>query len=363
MRKAKCIQQGGKMMGKYKTDVITIEKMDKSIENHPAIMKASKHLKNGEVVAFPTETVYGLGGSALSSEAIDKIFQTKGRPSDNPLIVHLSKKEQLEKYVSEIPEKAKQLIERFWPGPLTIVLKHNGTLSQKVTANLLTVAVRMPDHPIALALIDAANIPLAAPSANTSGKPSPTCAQHVYDDLDGKIPLIVDGGETGVGLESTVVDCTTEEVIILRPGGVTKEELEQVVGKVLIDPGLTKSSVIPRSPGVKYTHYAPEVPLVLIDGSRDFFAKKIDEERAKGKKVGLLVTKENEGQFFVEKEIVIGSKGNLLEIAHNLYDALRSFHQEEVDIIFSEVFPETELGSAIMNRLRKAAGGKIISEK
>lgn len=350
-------------MNRFHTEIQTVINDVTNLKNHPTILQAAKWLNDGEVVAFPTETVYGLGGSALSDEAIEKIYRAKGRPQDNPLIVHLSKTEQLVNYVDEIPEHAKRLMEQFWPGPLTIILKHNGTLCPKVTANLPTVAVRIPDHPIARALIEAVNIPLAAPSANTSGKPSPTSAQHVYNDLKGKIPLIIDGGKTGVGLESTVIDCTTESVIILRPGGVTKEQLEQVVDNVVVDPALTDTSETPRSPGVKYTHYAPSVPLILIDGSTTFITKKIEEAKEAGKRVGMLVTEENKGKFPAEKEVVIGSRTNLLEIAQNLFDALRSFHKEEVDVIFSEVFPETELGTAIMNRLRKASGGNIIYEK
>ncbi|RKL67993.1 threonylcarbamoyl-AMP synthase [Salipaludibacillus neizhouensis] len=340
--------------------------VDGNVDNYPndtQIQEVAEYIKNNQVVAFPTETVYGLGGNARSDQAIDKIFQAKGRPSDNPLIVHISSKSQLAEYVENITDNAKQLIEAFWPGPLTIVLPHNGKLSPKVTAGLSTVAVRMPDHPVALAIIEAAGLPIAAPSANRSGRPSPTTAAHVTQDLDGKIAGVVDGGATGVGVESTVVDCTTEKVMILRPGGITKEALEQVVGEVLQDPALTEEEEAPKSPGMKYTHYAPSAPLILVDGDINFLRKNVLASKQEGKRVGTLLTQEHQGLSEADKEVIIGSKEYLPEVARALYEALRGFEANEVDIIYSEVFPETDLGSAIMNRLRKAAGGKILQQK
>lgn len=227
------------------------------------------------MVAFPTETVYGLGANALSDEAVNKIYEAKGRPSDNPLIVHISKMEDVDKYVEEIPEQAKKLMNAFWPGPLTVILKvKQGILSNKVTAGLPTVGIRMPNHPVALALIEASGLPIAAPSANLSGKPSPTKFQHVYKDLNGKISGIVDGGETGVGVESTVIDCTEPIPVILRPGGTTREEIEGIIGSVGMDRQVKEEVEKPKSPGMKYTHYAPAAPMYLVDGSSAFYKKR-----------------------------------------------------------------------------------------
>ncbi|MDG5787328.1 L-threonylcarbamoyladenylate synthase [Evansella sp. AB-P1] len=351
-------------MDQHGTKLLTVDKNVENIDENRNIMLAAEQLLEGEVVAFPTETVYGLGGNALCNKAIHKIFQAKGRPSDNPLIVHIGERSQLVKYVDNIPNYATKLMDAFWPGPLTIVLTHKGNLSKGVTANLPTVAIRMPDHPIALALIRVSGIPLAAPSANTSGKPSPTKAEHVYEDLYGRIPVIVDGGPTGVGVESTVVDCTGEVPVILRPGGVTKEEMEEVVGKIEVDPALMmESAATPKSPGMKYTHYAPTAPLILVDGSERFFNEIVKEAMASGKRVGMLIFEENKGRFSpVKKEVIMGSKEDLSSVAYALYDSLRSFEEKEVDVIFSQVIPEKGLGTAIMNRLRKAAGGNIVSE-
>ena len=351
-------------MDQQRTEMLIVDKDVENLEESEAVQLAAERLRAGEVVAFPTETVYGLGGNAFSDEAIHRIFQAKGRPSDNPLIVHIAEKNQLKDYVTSVPEHAEKLMDAFWPGPLTLVLKHSGTLSERVTASLPTVAVRMPDHPVALAVIRAANLPLAAPSANTSGRPSPTTAKHVYEDLQGKIRTILDGGPTGVGLESTVVDCTGDEVIILRPGGITKEALERVVDKVGIDPALFEGNkAVPKSPGMKYTHYAPAAPLCLIDGDLIFFKKKVEEAEAEGKRVGVLVTEEAAGVIQAHKEIIVGKKSDLAAVARTLYVSLRAFEAGEVDVIFSEVFPETELGSAIMNRLRKAAGGVVLKDE
>lgn len=339
--------------------------VDRNVDNltlSTEILEAADQIKNNHVIAFPTETVYGLGGNAQSDEAIDRIFQAKGRPSDNPLIVHIAAKDQVNRYVEHIPDKAKILMATFWPGPLTIVLRHNGTLSTKVTAGLPTVAIRMPDHPVALAIIEAADLPIAAPSANRSGRPSPTTAAHVQEDLSGRISGIVDGGPTGVGLESTVVDCTSDDIMILRPGGTTKEAIEEVVGKVLVDPALTEVDQAPRSPGMKYTHYAPTAPLILVEGELPFFCEQIKRAQTEGKKVGALVTNDYHGQTTADKEVVIGSSDDLSTVAQLLYPSLRSFAKNEVDVIFAQVFPESNIGSAIMNRLKKAAGGTIIRE-
>jgi L-threonylcarbamoyladenylate synthase len=352
-------------MKSFQTERWTVDNFNENLIKHPHVIQASLWIKQNEVVALPTETVYGLAGNAQSDHAIARIFEAKGRPSDNPLIVHISDRKQLEGLVSFIPENAEKLMNAFWPGPLTIVLPKGEEVSEKVTAGLSTVAVRMPNHAIALAVIEASGVPLAAPSANLSGKPSPTTANHVYEDLKGKIPGIVDGGSTGVGVESTVVECTDETVTILRPGGVTFEDLERVIGtgNVTIDPGIQNETLAPRSPGMKYTHYAPDAPFVLVDGSPEFLQQLVDKERAAGKKIGILTTEERVGFYRADCVIPAGRRENPETVAQHLYEVLRSFNETGVDQIFGEVFPKTGVGVAIMNRLEKSAGGNIIKEQ
>jgi L-threonylcarbamoyladenylate synthase len=346
-----------------KTVVWSVDKFVENPEGYPQLVQAADFLKNNEVIAFPTETVYGLGGNAENGEAVAKIFAAKGRPSDNPLIIHIAEIAQLEAFVSEVPQTASLLMEKFWPGPLTIVLnKKDGKLSEVATAGLSTVAVRMPAHPIALAIIKQAGLPIAAPSANRSGKPSPTLARHVFEDLNGKIAGIVDGGPTGVGVESTVIDCTGEIPVILRPGGVTKEQIEAVIGRVEVDPALKNSEAAPKSPGMKYRHYAPNAPCFLVSGSHSFLQKLVDEKRGEGVKVGVLTTEEAKGDFRADVVIACGQRENLETVATALYETLRKFNEEQVDVIFSEMFPETGVGQAIMNRLSKAAGNRVIFE-
>jgi L-threonylcarbamoyladenylate synthase len=341
----------------------TVDKNVDNLKTYPQIIEAAQKLKQNEVVAFPTETVYGLGGNAKSDEAVLKIFEAKGRPGDNPLIIHIANREQIHSFVKEIPDQAKVLMDAFWPGPLTIILeKKDGVLSEKATAGLSTVAVRMPDHPVALALIEASGLPLAAPSANLSGKPSPTTADHVADDLTGRIAGIVNGGATGVGLESTVVDCTGEIPAILRPGGVTKEQLEEVVGEVSVDPALKDSDQAPKSPGMKYRHYAPNSPFYLVDGTREEIQQLVNEKRREGLKVGVMTTKENKEIYDAEIVIACGERARLETVAEALYDTLRAFNQENLDIIFGEIFPEHGVGQAIMNRMSKASGLPIIKK-
>jgi L-threonylcarbamoyladenylate synthase len=351
-------------MKSFQTERWTVDNFEENLIDHPQIIQASLWIKQNEVVALPTETVYGLAGNAQSDQAIARIFEAKGRPSDNPLIVHISDREQLEGLVSSIPENAEKLMNAFWPGPLTIVLPRGEEVSEKVTAGLSTVAVRMPDHKVALAVIEASGVPLAAPSANLSGKPSPTTADHVYEDLKGKIPGIVDGGATGVGVESTVVECTDDLVTILRPGGVTLEDLQRIVGtgSVSIDPGIQNEHLAPRSPGMKYTHYAPDAPFVLVDGSPEFLQKLVDNERAAGKRIGILTTEERANFYKADTIIPAGRREEPETVARHLYEALRSFNEAGVDQIFGEVFPKTGVGVAIMNRLEKSAGGNIIKE-
>src|SRR3954447_17501552 len=294
------------------TNYWTVDKDVDNLESYPQIEQASDLLSKNEVVAFPTETVYGLGGNAKSDEAVEKIFLAKGRPSDNPLIIHIAEGSQLEEFVEEIPDKALTLMNHFWPGPLTIIFNYKkGTLSGKATAGLQTVAVRMPDHPVAIAIIKKVGLPIAAPSANRSGRPSPTSALHVQEDLDGRIAGIVDGGPTGVGLESTVLDCTTEIPVILRPGGVTKEQLEAVVGEVLFDPALTNALEAPKAPGMKYRHYAPDAPLYLVDGTKKQIQALINERKQEGLTVGLLTTVENQTFYNADSIFTCGQREHL----------------------------------------------------
>ncbi|MEH7111077.1 L-threonylcarbamoyladenylate synthase [Neobacillus niacini] len=345
------------------TKVWKVDKHVDNLENNPQVVDAAHFLTENEVVALPTETVYGLGGNAKSDMAVEKIFAAKGRPSDNPLIIHIADKKQIHSFVTEIPEKAEILMDRFWPGPLTIIFKKKtGVLSDKATAGLDTVAVRMPDHPVALALLKKCQLPIAAPSANSSGKPSPTNAQHVIDDLNGKIAGVLDGGATGVGVESTVLDCTEEIPVILRPGGVTKEQLEAVIGEVQLDAALSDETSKPKAPGMKYQHYAPNAPLYLVNGSQSFLQHLIEEKQVEGLRVGVLATEESVESYQADVVIACGKRAELESVATALYETLRNFNQESVDIIFSEMFPTSGVGHAIMNRLQKAAGNKMIDE-
>jgi L-threonylcarbamoyladenylate synthase len=347
-----------------KTNVWVVDNIVDKQSIYPQIKEAAQLLKSGEVVAFPTETVYGLGANAKDAKAVEKIFAAKGRPSDNPLIVHIAHPKQLEEMVSAIPDVAHTLIKRFWPGPLTLVLpKKEGVISDPVTAGLPTVAVRMPAHPVALALIEASGLPLAAPSANISGRPSPTTAAHVFADLNGRIAGIVDGGETGIGVESTVLDCTTKVPTILRPGGVTKEALEKVIGNVAVDSALTDERQTPKSPGMKYTHYAPKSPMAIVQGSPAFLQTLVNKQRTLGKKVGVLTTEENRSFYDADVVLACGSRHDLHTVASHLYDTLRKFDETDVDFIYSESFPTEGIGEAIMNRLKKAAGHQVINEK
>ncbi|MGR6857115.1 L-threonylcarbamoyladenylate synthase [Bacillus halotolerans] len=338
-----------------------VDVMDELSTNDPQIAQAAALLRDNEVVAFPTETVYGLGANAKSTDAVKKIYEAKGRPSDNPLIVHIADISQLDGLTGPAPDKAKILMKRFWPGALTLILPCKpGALSPRVTAGLDTVAVRMPDHPLALALIGAAGLPIAAPSANLSGKPSPTKAEHVAHDLDGRIAGMMDGGSTGIGVESTVLSCAGETPVLLRPGGITKEQIEAEIGPILVDKGLADPKEKPISPGMKYTHYAPSAPLVISEGSPERIQTLIQEYQQGGKRVGVLTTEENADFYSADYVKSCGRRDQLETVAAALYDALRSFDEEKVDFIIAESFPDTGVGLAIMNRLMKAAGGRMI---
>ncbi|MRX71080.1 threonylcarbamoyl-AMP synthase [Bacillus lacus] len=345
-----------------KTKFWTVDRNAELSTSYPQITQAAELLAKNEVVAFPTETVYGLGANAFSDKAVQKIYEAKGRPGDNPLIVHISDHSQLNELVTDIPPYAEELMKAFWPGPLTLILPKKEGLSRYVTAGLDTVAVRMPKHPLALAIIKSAGLPIAAPSANLSGKPSPTLASHVAEDLDGRIAGIVDGGPTGVGVESTVLDCTQEKPVILRPGGVTKEQLETVAGSVEVDQSLIEEGHAPKSPGMKYTHYAPASPLTVVYGSPAFLQILVEQKQLEGSRVGVLSAKETALSYKADQVITCGQREDLESVAASLYDALRKFDNKEVDIIYSEAFPQEGVGQAIMNRLLKAAGHSTVSE-
>ncbi|AMV12522.1 MULTISPECIES: L-threonylcarbamoyladenylate synthase [Geobacillus] len=348
---------------RLKTRVWVVDNIVDKQQVYPQIREAVEWLRAGEVIAFPTETVYGLGADAANTAAVEKIFAAKGRPSDNPLIVHVASMAQAEAVAASIPPMAKTLMERFWPGPLTLVLpKRAKAVSERVTAGLPTVAVRMPDHPLALALIEASGLALAAPSANRSGRPSPTTAAHVLADLDGRIAGVIDGGPTGVGVESTVLDCSGGVPTILRPGGVTKEALIEAIGRVE-EAAAVDDEAAPKAPGMKYTHYAPKAPLWIVAGPPAFLQRLVDESRAEGKTVGVLTTEENWDQYAADVVLPCGTRQALETVASRLYDTLRRFDETNVDLIYSEAFPEEGIGAAIMNRLRKAAGGRAISEQ
>ena len=325
------------------------------------ILEAAQCLLAGELVAFPTETVYGLGANALDERAAQKIYAAKGRPSDNPLIVHIYDKKQLAGLVDELPPQAEALMAAFWPGPLTLVLPRTDDVPDCVTGGLATVGVRMPAHPAALALLAACDLPLAAPSANTSGKPSPTHAEHVYHDWAGRIAGIIDGGPTTVGLESTVLDLTVEPPVILRPGGVSQEAIEQIIGPVQADTSLKKAKEAPKAPGMKYKHYAPEASLVICPGTPVEIARQLKTALAQEKRpLGLLLSEETAALLpdlpSGVSVRILGRRSQPETLAHELFDALRWFDQQPAEVIYTESFPNEQIGAALMNRLKKAAG-------
>ncbi len=336
----------------------------------PEIKEAARFLREGKLVAFPTETVYGLGADARSDQAVERIFQAKGRPSDNPLIVHISEIAQLEGLIADFPAKASELAALYWPGPLTMVLPVKaGAVSPLVTAGLSTVAVRMPDHPAALALIQEAGCPVAAPSANLSGRPSPTTARHVLEDLEGKIDGVLDGGPCGVGLESTVVEWSGDVLHILRPGGITQEQLSRHADQVLNAANLTarerKVQEQPRSPGMKYTHYAPRGKLVIVKGESqaeviDYIQAQLDQAKKQGETTGVLTFQSDSRAFRADLVEACGTEGDLSLAASRLYGCLRSFDDLGVTRIWAESCTESGIGFALMNRLRKAAGDRIV---
>ncbi|MBU5436743.1 threonylcarbamoyl-AMP synthase [Tissierella sp. MSJ-40] len=342
-----------------------IVKVNKENIERDLILKAANIIEEGKLVAFPTETVYGLGANGLDEEAVRKIFLAKGRPQDNPLILHVYSIDQVKELVEYIPNIAVKCMEKFWPGPLTILFKKSQLVPDIITAGLDTVAIRMPNHLIALELIELSGVPIAAPSANLSGKPSPTLASHVIEDLMGKIDMIIDGGSTGVGLESTVLDLSGDIPMILRPGGVTLEDLKEVIPHITQDITIIKEdeNIIPKSPGQKYRHYAPRAEMFLFSGCVDNIVEKINEYANKyedeGKKVGIMATEETKSFYKSGIVKVVGSRENKETIAHNLFNTIRLFDEENVDIILAEGIDLSNIGTAIMNRMMKAAGGKV----
>lgn len=329
---------------------------------------AANIIKSGGLVAFPTETVYGLGADALNPEAAEKIYEAKGRPSDNPLIVHIADPKHMGQIAKDIPDKAYELGEVFWPGPLTIILNKREIVPFGITGGLNTVAIRLPASRIAKSIISCSGGFIAAPSANVSGKPSPTTAEHVIDDMVGKIDMIIDGGKSTLGLESTIIDLSSNEPTILRPGCITKAMLESVIGNVEYDRAefsKTKDKDIkPKAPGMKYRHYAPEGCLTIFDGNMQNVIGAINQEAKEcalaGKKVGIIATEETKGLYRYGNIISIGRRDDEDSIAAGLYSVLRQFDDIHAEYIFSESFAIGDLGQAIMNRLLKAAGYRVV---
>ena len=339
----------------------------KDIENDVNyINEAAIIIKNNGIVAFPTETVYGLGANALDSEAVSKIFKAKGRPQDNPLIVHVSNRD-ISSLVLNVPEVAKKLMDKFWPGALTIILEKNSIIPDVTSAGLSTIGIRMPNNEIALKLIELSNTPIAAPSANISGRPSPTEVGRCIEDLSGKVDYILGGNRSEVGVESTIVDCTVNPPLVLRPGGITLEMLREVHSGINIDEaikGKPSDDLKPKAPGMKYRHYAPKAKVKIIKGNKEKTIDKIKEivenYIEKSKKVAILCTEENKNEFPKGKIISLGSELKLDDIARNLFETLRTCDDLGVDYILCEAFEEKGVGVAIMNRLNKAAGFDII---
>ncbi len=348
-----------------------VETLDRNHLDENILKRAGDIIKHGGLVAFPTETVYGLGADGLKEQAAKKIYEAKGRPSDNPLILHIADIESLKELAVDIPESAYTLAKAYWPGPLTMVLKKSSKVPYGTTGGLDTVAIRMPKDEIALALIKASGCYIAAPSANTSGRPSPTMAKHVLEDMDGKLELILDGGQVGIGIESTIVDLTSETPMILRPGYITKEMLEALLGPVCVDSAILAKNkdknVKPKAPGMKYKHYAPKGDLTVFQGDIKKVVDHINEltkdKLSVGETVGIIATEETKAYYTQGIVKTIGSRKDEESIAHGLYAVLREFDDLQVDIIYGESFKEDGFGQAIMNRLLKAAGYQIVKLK
>lgn len=338
--------------------------------NEQALQKAGQILKNGGLVAFPTETVYGLGANGLDAAACVKIYEAKGRPSDNPLILHVADRAMIAMIAKEVTPMAEKLLAAFCPGPITLIMKRRKVVPDRITGGLDTVGIRMPEDDIARAMIKAAGVPVAAPSANISGRPSPTTAAAVYHDMAGKISLILDGGACHFGVESTIVDTTGKKAVILRPGAITQEMLAELLGEenVMLDPAVVGAKVIPKAPGMKYTHYAPKASMYLIEGESDkmsaAFRRELRRLKTAGHTVGIIASDEViaslKGEVPADLLQAYGKQGDLLAIAADIYEALRSFDDKKADILLGEGTAAKGLGLAIMNRLHKASGFRTI---
>lgn len=346
-----------------KTKVIRIDEENIDLQ---LILEAGTIIREGGLVAFPTETVYGLGGDALNAASSGKIYAAKGRPSDNPLIIHIASMDMLARIVKEVPKTAYKLAERYWPGPLTMIFNKAECVPKETTGGLGTVAVRMPSHKIAKALIEAAGGYVAAPSANLSGRPSPTTSKYVIEDLEGRVDMIIDGGDTDIGLESTIVDLTGEQPIILRPGYVTEEMLEKIIGNVDTDRTILdgNSKQAPKAPGMKYRHYAPKGNLTLVEGAASQVVSYINEQLAwhktRGLKTGVIATDETADGYYADSVKSVGKRDDEEQIARHLFRILREFDDEKIQVIYAESFESRGVGEAIMNRLLKAAGHQVV---
>ena len=344
-------------------------KIDPENPNPFKIQTAAQIIQKGGLVAFPTETVYGLGADALNPTAVLALFEAKRRPLDNPPIVHIADANEVYKLAQEVSTKAELLINKFWPGPLTLVFKRSKVVPDVTVAGLDTVAIRMPKHKVALALIKQSQCSIAAPSANLAGKPSPTTAKHVYEDLNGRIDAILDGGPTNIGVESTVLDLSVDPPMLLRPGGTTFEALKQVLGDVRLHPFVQADKELPlekmRSPGMKHRHYAPKAEVILVEGKVSKVKSKIQEIATayalKGLKVGILATDETKTSYQADVVKSLGSRLNLATVAQSLFRLLREVDEQNVDVIIAEGVPFEGMGLAVMNRLRKASGYHIIT--
>lgn len=351
-----------------KTLVLKVDSQEPDIEK---VRLAADFIKKGGLVAFPTETVYGLGADALNGEAVLSLFRVKRRPLDNPPIVHICDVKDVYRLAEMVPFRAKALMERFWPGPLTLIFKQSEVVPDVTVAGLDTIAVRMPRHNVALALIRESGCPIAAPSANLAGKPSPTSAEHVLDDLGGRIDAVLDAGPTVVGVESTVLDLTVDPPQVLRPGGTPFEVLREALGGVELNPAVTAEKALwmekVRSPGMKYKHYAPDAEVVVVEGEVNAVVAKASElvkfYREEGRKVGVLATDETATCYGGCVVKSLGSRRDLAVVARNLFRLLREFDLEGVDVIVAEGVPAEGLGLAVMNRLRKASGYHIVKAR
>ena len=347
-----------------KTKVSIVRDLKK---NNNFLEEAAEIIKTGGTVVFPTETVYGLGANALNEDAVRKIFLAKGRPQDNPLIIHVASKD-IDKYAKDIPEVAHRIIDKFWPGPLTIILNKKDIIPGITSANLDSIGIRMPSDIIAKELIELSGVPIAAPSANISGRPSPTDVERCVEDLDGRVDYILGGEKSDVGVESTIVDCTVNPPVILRPGGITLEMLQEVDKRIEIDKAIMSKpteNLKPKAPGMKYRHYAPKAKVIIVSGDKKKTIEKINEMVHnyidEGKDVGILTSDERKSSYSMGQIIPLGKEENMEEIAHNLFEALRKFDDLGIEIILAEAFEEKGVGIAVMNRLKKAAGYDIIN--